>query len=119
MYAAGIGDVRAHQHLELALGAIRSLTIVMSAFAVFEARSLAAGTKLTAVNLTFLGDARLIVDLTIAISVCASFFAHSSPPVLTPEQLSCQRCGEAHSGVMKPLTLIAAAAHRASVALAS
>ena len=116
MYAAGISDGRAPQHLEHL--AIRSLTIVMSAFGVFEARSLAAGTKLTAVNLTLLGNARLIVDLTIAISVCASFFAHSSPPVLTPEQLSCQRC-EAHSGVMKPLMLIAAAAHRALVALAS
>jgi hypothetical protein len=100
MYAAGIGDFRAPQHCEIALAGIRSLTIVMSAFAVFEARSLAAGTKLTAVNLTLLGDTRLIVDLTIAISVCASFFAHSSPPALTAEQLSCQRRREAHSGVM-------------------
>ena len=62
----------------------------MSAFAVFQARPLAASTKLTAVDLTLIGDAGLIVDLTITINMCASFFVHRSPPAAKTEQLSCQ-----------------------------
>jgi hypothetical protein len=95
MYAAGISDGRAPQQFEIALAGDPSLTIIMPAFAVFEARSLAAGAKLTAVNFTLLGDAGLVVDLTIAISVCASFFAHSSPPALTRSSYHASDAGRA------------------------